>query len=218
MRVVGVLRMCAPCRCVVLHTMVHSFSMETPLYNNSAYTNRIPRMHAHTQIQEEYKQSRKEGGRAQWSCIVFVKTKLNAFAVTKVLQKLPALKATPSTLLVGLGSDIKTLDITPEVCLLLGGVCFCVQSKWSTWSTCWRTDFLELDLIPCVDYAQPPCITMHNTGAAQDTAAVSPGCVFVLGVHLGGRGGPRPAELSGTPPWFCSVYSFQCSCNMSSAV
>lgn len=56
--------------------------------------------------------------RHAWSCIVFVKTRMSAFTVTTLLQalSLPALSWMRTAMLLGAGSDIKALDITPEVC------------------------------------------------------------------------------------------------------
>lgn len=96
----------------------HTHTQATYITTTHVTTTYNATTHTQTTLsQDEYKRSKQQGG-PPWSSIIFVKTKLNAFAVAMFLQKLPALKDTPSAMLLGLGSDIKVLDITPEVCIM----------------------------------------------------------------------------------------------------
>lgn len=56
-----------------------------------------------------------DASRHSWSCIVFVRTRMDAFVVTSLLQNMPSVAWMRAGMLLGGGSEIKALDITPEV-------------------------------------------------------------------------------------------------------
>ena len=94
---------------------------------------------------------------------MFVRTRMGAYAVASLLQKLPAVSWMRSAMLVGGGSDVKALDMTPEVrqqwqlpcdgseALRLLATTWGVRLLATTWGV--HVDIILIESVPMFDRA-----------------------------------------------------------------